>query len=89
MSKESHMAKRLPRYRERPEGHSVPVILQLSKELLIEAVNLARAREHLVPIPIEDCTVEASVPGGGDYSGMTIDIGTKDSPILIRWRTEV
>lgn len=63
----------------------IPMILDLSRDMVIQAVNSIRLNEGLMPIP-KNAEVGVHVPGGGDYSNCDIDVGTAESPISIRWR---
>lgn len=71
------------RLMEEPVSKTTPVILNLTKQMLLLAINEARDREHLDPIP-PNAEVSVRVPGGGDYSNM--DLSIEGSLVIdIRW----
>lgn len=71
------------RFMEEPTRKTTPVILSVTKQMLLLAINEARDREHLDPIP-PNAEVTVRVPGGGDYSGT--DLSVDGSVVIdIRW----
>lgn len=71
------------RFMEEPRNKSTPVILSLTKQMFLLAINEARDREHLDPIP-PHAEVSVRVPGGGDYS--STDLSVDGSVVIdIRW----
>lgn len=60
-----------------------PMIMKVNRDLILRLVNeeLAKRRQLLLPLNV-DLTV--NVPGGGDYSGMNLEI-EGDVVLTFRW----
>ena len=73
-------------YAGKPEKHSIPMILEVSKSLLLETINRERQRTHQDPIPVNHCEVTVRVPGGGDWSNTDLDLNDQEQVIQVRWK---
>jgi hypothetical protein len=70
-----------------PRMKKIPMLLTLSPELIIAAINEARENDDIPPLP-KDARVKIKLPSGGDLSGDILELRS-DLPLLIEWEENV
>lgn len=70
---------KLPRERVATPG-KIPLVLTVSRTVLIDLLNEERAKYPLTPIP-KNAVITIQIPSGGDYSGEKLEI----EQLEVRW----